>query len=97
MNIVQIVLMGCKPHFMDGVFILFTNNFVTILGVVFATVWTSKQNWALRRMLESPQFFDESDQAVSTIRFQQAKSWTSTSSLYDTDDELGFSWPTVSR
>ncbi|KAI0317790.1 hypothetical protein OF83DRAFT_1058033 [Amylostereum chailletii] len=90
MNIVQIALMGSRPHFMSGVYIVFVNNFVTILGVVFATIWTSKQNWALRRMLGTPTF---DDRPLSTIQFR-VKSLSTMSSVFDPDEELGF-WPSV--
>ncbi|KAA1469996.1 hypothetical protein DENSPDRAFT_879377 [Dentipellis sp. KUC8613] len=45
MNIAQIALMATNPSFMNIMEIFLTNNFVTILGVVFATVWTNTENW----------------------------------------------------
>lgn len=52
MNIAQIALMAARPHWMQGIYIIYINNYVTILGMVFATVWTSRHNWAMR--LDSP-------------------------------------------
>ena len=54
MNIVQIALMAARPHWMKGIYIIYINNYVTILGTVFATVWTSRQNWATNSSLDSP-------------------------------------------
>ena len=41
------------PGWSSGAFILFVANFITILGIVFATVWTTNQNWIIRRMVEA--------------------------------------------
>jgi hypothetical protein len=54
------------PDWSGGTYILFISNFVTILGIVFATVWTTNQNWILRRMVEAG--IDARTQ--STMRFQ---------------------------
>ncbi|KZV70210.1 hypothetical protein PENSPDRAFT_685717 [Peniophora sp. CONT] len=54
MNIIQIGLMAAQPHWMEGIYIIYINNYVTILGTVFATVWTSRHNWATRTILDSP-------------------------------------------
>ncbi|KAF9448445.1 hypothetical protein P691DRAFT_775406 [Macrolepiota fuliginosa MF-IS2] len=45
MNIASIVLIARDPSFINGSYILLTNNYVAIIGVVFATIWTRKQNW----------------------------------------------------
>lgn len=69
---------------MDGIYIIYTNNFVTILGVVFATVWTSKQNWALRAVLTA-------SPPVSSIHFRPKSLQSRSSVLVGTvDEELGF-------
>ncbi|THU91846.1 hypothetical protein K435DRAFT_800927 [Dendrothele bispora CBS 962.96] len=45
MNIASIVLIATDPSFINGAYIFLSNNYVTILGVVFATIWTRKYNW----------------------------------------------------
>ncbi|KAH8108861.1 hypothetical protein DFH11DRAFT_1630846 [Phellopilus nigrolimitatus] len=45
LNIAQIVLISSDRSFLDGTYVLVVNNFVTIIGVVFATIWTSGQSW----------------------------------------------------
>ncbi|KIK55977.1 hypothetical protein GYMLUDRAFT_87461 [Collybiopsis luxurians FD-317 M1] len=45
MNIASIVLIARDPSFTNGSYVLLSNNYVAILGVVFATIWTRKQNW----------------------------------------------------
>ncbi|KAI0061679.1 hypothetical protein BV25DRAFT_1805383 [Artomyces pyxidatus] len=81
MNIAQIALMITMPHFTHGIYIIFANNFVTILGVVFATVWTSQQNWILRHLLEN----GGDVRTLSSIQFR-AKSVNSSESVYDPED-----------
>ena len=41
------------PNWSNGAFILFVTNFITILGIVFAAVWTTNQNWLLRQVVEA--------------------------------------------
>ncbi|THU91849.1 hypothetical protein K435DRAFT_758739, partial [Dendrothele bispora CBS 962.96] len=45
MNIATIVLVATDPSFINGTYILLSNNYVAILGIVFATIWTRKYNW----------------------------------------------------
>jgi hypothetical protein len=45
MNIASIILIATDPSFIDGSYILLSNNYVAILGVVFATIWTNKSSW----------------------------------------------------
>jgi hypothetical protein len=45
MNICSIVLIAVDPSFVNGSYVLLSNNYVAILGVVFATIWTNRQNW----------------------------------------------------
>lgn len=54
------------PKWSSGAFILYVANFIAILGIVFATVWTTKLNWVLRRMVES----GADTHTQSTMRFQ---------------------------
>jgi len=54
------------PGWSSGAFILYVTNFITILGIVFATVWTTNQNWILRRMVEA----GVDARTQSTMRFQ---------------------------
>lgn len=41
------------PEWSGGIFLLLIANFVTIFGIVFATIWTTNQNWISRRMVEA--------------------------------------------
>ncbi len=77
-DIAVIVLMICLPGWSSGAYILFVANFITIFGIVFATVWTTNLNWIMRRMVEAG--IDARTQ--STMRFQ-AKSIADTFSVYD--------------
>ena len=52
-DIAVIVLMISLPGWSSGAYILFVANFITILGIVFATVWTTNLNWIMRRMVEA--------------------------------------------
>lgn len=52
-DIAVIVLMVFLPGWSNGAYILFVANFITILGIVFATVWTTNLNWIMRRMVEA--------------------------------------------
>jgi len=45
MNIASIILIATDPSFVNGSYILLSNNYVAIIGVVFATIWTRRQNW----------------------------------------------------
>lgn len=77
-DIVLIVLMIFLPSWSSGAYILYVSNFITILGIVFATVWTTNLNWVLRRMVEAG--FDTHTQ--STMRFQ-VKSIADAYTVYD--------------
>jgi hypothetical protein len=77
------------PDWSSGTYIIFIANFVSILGIVFATVWTTNQNWILRRMVEAG--IDARTQ--STMRFQ-IKSTIDAVSLYDPYDVPNFAFPT---
>ncbi len=74
----MIILMTLLPDWAGGVYILFVANFVTIFGIVFATVWTTNQNWILRRMVEA----GVDGRTQSTMRFQ-SKSIVDAPSVYD--------------
>jgi len=78
LDITVIVLMILLPSWSSGAFILFVANFITILGIVFATVWTTNQNWIIRRMVEAG--IDARTQ--STMHFQ-AKSIAEALSAFD--------------
>lgn len=45
LNLMQIFFISTDRSFLHGTYVLLTNNFVSIIGVVFATVWTSSQSW----------------------------------------------------
>ncbi|KAF9448442.1 hypothetical protein P691DRAFT_800828 [Macrolepiota fuliginosa MF-IS2] len=45
MNIAAIVLMASDPSYITGSQVLMANNYVAIIGVVFATIWARKQSW----------------------------------------------------
>jgi hypothetical protein len=76
------------PRWSSGAFILFTANFTTILGIVFATVWTTNQNWITSRMVEA----GVDARTQSTMRFQ-AKSITEAFPVYDPEEPPEFREP----
>jgi hypothetical protein len=41
------------PSWVSGAYLLYVANYITILGIVFATVWTTNLNWIMRRMVEA--------------------------------------------
>jgi len=45
MNIATIVLQVSDPSYIIGSQVLMANNYVAIIGVVFATIWARKQSW----------------------------------------------------
>ncbi|VDC00759.1 unnamed protein product [Peniophora sp. CBMAI 1063] len=83
MNIVQIGLMAAKPHWMRGIYIIYINNYITILGTVFATVWVSRQKWAERSILDSP--LDSSLPPTGDARSEK--------SMHASDDTLACAGP----
>ncbi|KAH8114087.1 hypothetical protein DFH11DRAFT_249005 [Phellopilus nigrolimitatus] len=44
-NVAQIVLVTSDHSFINGSYLLMINNYVSIIGVVFATIWTSGSSW----------------------------------------------------
>jgi len=88
-DIAVIVLMIFLPGWSNGAYILFVANFITILGIVFATVWTTNLNWIMRRMVEAG--IDARTQ--STMRFQ-AKSIEDALSVCDPCSSPDFFSPT---
>jgi hypothetical protein len=66
------------PSWSNGAYLLFVANYITILGIVFATVWTTNLNWVMRRMVEA----GVDARTQSTMRFQ-AKSIADAFSMYD--------------
>jgi len=88
-DIVVIVLMILLPGWANGAFILYVANFITILGIVFATVWTTNQNWIYRRMVEA----GVDGRTQSTMRFQN-KSIVDALSVFDPYDSPEFLFPT---
>jgi hypothetical protein len=77
-DIAVIVLMISLPSWSSGAYILFVSNFITILGIVFATVWTTNLNWVMRRMVEA----GVDARTQSTMRFQ-AKTVADAFSMHD--------------
>lgn len=65
-DIAVIVLMIFLPGWSNGTYILFVANYITILGIVFATVWTTNLNWIMRRMAEA----GNDARTQSTMHFQ---------------------------
>ena len=45
MNIVQLIFTVCDANFNNGSYVLLSGNYVAILGVVFATIWTDQRSW----------------------------------------------------
>jgi hypothetical protein len=87
MNIVQTALSLTRPDMMNGIYIIYCNNFVTILGVVFATVWTTKHNWSLQINLTAQP--NSSIPPVSSIQFQP-KALECGAMAFDKHDEVEF-------
>jgi len=77
------------PSWSSGAYILYVANFIAILGIVFATVWTTNLNWIMRRMLES----GADTHTQSTMRFQ-AKSIADVFTMYDPYGSPEFFSPT---
>jgi hypothetical protein len=90
-DIVVIVLMVLLPGWSNGAYILYVANFITILGIVFATVWTTNQNWIFRRMVES----GVDARTQSTMHFQ-SKSIVDALSVFDPYDSPEFLFPALS-
>ena len=88
-DIAVIVLMIFLPGWSNGAYILFISNFITILGIVFATVWTTSLNWVMRRMVEA----GVDARTQSTMRFQ-VKSIADAFSMYDPYGSPEFLYPT---
>lgn len=76
------------PGWSSGAYILFIANFITILGIVFATVWTTNQNWIIRRMVEA----GAEARTQSTMRFQP-KSIADTLAVCDPYNSPEFLFP----
>jgi len=45
LNILQVIFILTDPDFTKGTYILITNCYITPLGVLFATIWTSSHHW----------------------------------------------------
>jgi hypothetical protein len=88
-DIVLIVLMISLPSWSSGAYILYVANFIAILGIVFATVWTTNLNWIMRRMVEA----GADTHTQSTMRFQ-AKSIADVFTMYDPYGPPDFFSPT---
>ena len=76
------------PEWPGGVYILFIANFVTIFGIVFATVWTTNQNWISRRVVEA----GVDVRTQSAMHFQN-KSIADAFSVRDPFDSADFLFP----
>lgn len=63
LNIALLVLVATNISFEKGAAVLLSNNYVAILGVVFATVWTNRRNW---NQQESSPEEENTDSARST-------------------------------
>lgn len=97
MNISQIILIASDRSFTNGSYVLLSNNYVAILGVVFATIWTNKQNWNRHAVpnndsLANSTFDPSQKKIVSTIRFDPAPYASSSDEI-----DLGRSIVTVAR
>ena len=46
LNVVQIVLITTDRSFLDGTYVMVVNDYISILGVVFATIWTTSSQWS---------------------------------------------------
>ncbi|THH13250.1 hypothetical protein EW146_g6944 [Bondarzewia mesenterica] len=80
MNIASIILIATDSSYLNGSYVLLSNNYVAILGIVFATIWTNKQSWNRHTQANSDSSIAHStfDPApaggmkVSAIRFNAA-------------------------
>jgi hypothetical protein len=77
------------PGWSSGAYLLYVANYITILGIVFATVWTTNLNWIMRRMVEA----GVDARTQSTMHFQ-AKSIADAFSVYDPYGSPEFQSPT---
>jgi hypothetical protein len=84
----MILLMSILPAWSNGAYILFIANFISILGIVFATVWTTNQNWIMHWMAEA----GVDARTQSTMRFQ-TKSITEAFSVCDPYESPEFLFP----
>ncbi|KIK55978.1 hypothetical protein GYMLUDRAFT_62263 [Collybiopsis luxurians FD-317 M1] len=92
MNIACLVLIAQDPSFITGAYVLITNNYVAILGVVFATIWTRKQNWNRGTNNSESSTFDPSPNRksiLSTMHFGTAHAPQTQTSL---TDDVSSSW-----
>jgi hypothetical protein len=85
----MIILMILLPEWHGGVYILFIANFLTIFGIVFATVWTTNQNWILRRLVEA----GVDVRTQSTMHFQSKSITDASLSVNDPYDSADFISP----
>lgn len=46
LNLVQLIYVFRDPEFLHGTYIFFVNNYVQIIGVLLATVWSSGTQWS---------------------------------------------------
>jgi hypothetical protein len=66
LNFAQIFFISTDRSFLHGTYILLTNNFVSIIGVVFATVWTSGRSWNSTSVTTGSTWNQESVNSVFT-------------------------------
>lgn len=46
LNVIQIIFITCDRSFLHGTYVMFVNDYASIFGVVFATIWTSSSHWS---------------------------------------------------
>jgi hypothetical protein len=97
MNIACIILVSVDSSFIKGTYVSLCNIYVAILGVVFATMWTNRQNWNQSNTEEDTTpipCFDK--KTLSTIRFDGAPYVSETTSIGTQDGQDSLTAPFVS-
>ncbi|OJT12738.1 hypothetical protein TRAPUB_10715 [Trametes pubescens] len=64
LNLTQLIYVFRDPEFLHGTYIFLVNNYVQIVGVLLATVWSSGTQWSQQAASQEP--------AVAEIRFASA-------------------------
>lgn len=76
LSITQVILLTRDKDFLKGIIILVINDYVGIIGVLFATVWVSSNHWAesiTREQLPTHgKNRDHEGPTVTTINFADA-------------------------
>ncbi|KAL5531123.1 hypothetical protein ACEPAG_3999 [Sanghuangporus baumii] len=61
LNVAQIVLITTDRSFLDGSYVMFVNDYISILGVVFATIWTTSSHWSQKKFGSTGSTWNQED------------------------------------